>query len=352
MDQVTKVQKFQEMIDNYTEKETGESDPYRIRKRVREESLLGDLDYLELQPKRIKVDEADLPRKTLKVYCQKYQDTLSWWSLDQKSIFGRNQVVEKILSLPHFQHLGIKYNHGKFYNVGEGQEYGLFKHLSGKYIDDFKPQDWQNILYSAGELLGKVHSQLWEETQDNIPLVFYDNLKELNNLELDSIFNLYAGVLRDMKYTGYIFAGMDNLRYQFNVLFDELRFGPMPRVFLHGNFNLSNLLIDPQTKKVKGIVNWEEAGYGSPFADWVNIHLNLLDYGVNDPVVMKWFLKGYQKHCHPSLVEIAENSERLIALWARLMAYGMQTINLWINHNSERQEKYKKWMELVGEKDG
>lgn len=349
MSQVIKVDGFLEMIDNYTKKNTTEKGKYSIKKRVREESLYGDLDYLELHPKRIKVDEMDNPRNILKIYCQKYHNTLSWWSLDQKSIFIRRQVVDQVISLPHFQKLGITYNQGHFYNVATNQEYCLFKHLDGFNINDFNFEDWQSIIFSAGENLGKIHSQSWLEVLEDLPLSSYSKLKELNDLELDSVFNLYAKTLRDMKYTGYLFPGMDNLRYQFNVLFDEFKFGTIPNVFVHGNFDLSNLLIDPNTKKVKAIINWDEAGYGSPFADWVNIYLSLSDYGLKDPLIMKWFFKGYLKYCHPSLKNIAENSEKLIALWARLRAYGMETINIWINNDSERKKKYDKWLILVGD---
>ena len=355
MNQAIQVNHFQEMIDHYGHTKTGQIEQYNIQRRIPETTVNGELEYLELAPKRIRIDEADLPRQILKVECQRYQNMLSWWSLDQKSAFIRDQVTQNILSSFSFSRLGINFSEGVFYDL-ENQNYGLFERLSGLWIDDLSYYDWQKVIYSAGEVLGKLHSQSWSNIEDNIPLTYFNSLGHLNNLELDSVFDLYAKALRDINYQGEVFAGMDNLRYQFQLLYEELGFLPRentkgyyndPQVFVHGDFNLSNLLVDSRTKKVHAVIGWKESGYGSPVADWVNIYLNLIDYGLGDPMIMKWFMKGYRKYCHPDIYILVDNHMKFLRLWARLMAYGMETINQWVNSSPTRKERYSRWIPLV-----
>uniref|UniRef100_A0A6C0E7A0 Aminoglycoside phosphotransferase domain-containing protein n=1 Tax=viral metagenome TaxID=1070528 RepID=A0A6C0E7A0_9ZZZZ len=351
MTHIIKVKNYQDMINHYGQTNGSKSDTYQSRKRVREESLSGEIENFELAPKRLKVDEYDSPRTILKVESIKYQNMLSWWSLDTKNYFIREHLVREALKT--FENNKFtEFNDGIFYRFNEDKdrsEYMLYQKISKIYIHDINCEDWSKIIYSSGEVLGKLHSKLWNDIEDNLPLNNTPHIKELNSFELDDVFNFYAKTLRDMNYTGYIFPGLDNLRYQFRLLYDELKLSDDPKVLVHGNFTTSNILIDNKRKTVKSIIGWGEAGIGSPLADWVNIHLSFIDYGLNDPIIMDWFLKGYQKNCHPSIIPLIQNYKKILGLWSRLMAYAMETINLWIYDNNypERQIKYSKWLEII-----
>jgi hypothetical protein len=345
MDAIVKVKNYQEMINHYGKSRGSKSDTYQSRKRTRTESLHGEVEHLEIVPKRIRVDEYDSPRKILKVESVKYHNMLSWWSLDTKDYFIREYLAKIILQQQNFE---LNLNNGMFYDIGSSQ-YVLHQRISKIYINDIDINDWSMVIYSAGETLGKLHSKLWKDIENDIPIANKVQLKELNSFELDDVFSFYAKTLRDMGYSGYIFPGLDNLRYQFKMLYEELGIESDPQVFVHGNFTTSNILIDKKEKKVKGFIDWGEVGIGSPLADWVNIHLSLVDYGLRDPIIMDWFLQGYQKHCHSSIIPLVQNYKKILKLWGRLMAYAMETISLWINDDNhpERKIKYANWNETV-----
>jgi hypothetical protein len=352
MSHIIKVKNHQDMINHYGQSKGSKFDEYHPRKRVKEESLQGDLEYLELAPKRLKVNEHNSHREILKVESLKYQNMLSWWSLDQKNYFIREHLIRIILNnfFNNFQNLQLKFNDGIFYDLDQPEsQYALYEKLSEIYIDDINKQDWVKVIYSAGEVLGKLHSKLWDEIDDILPVVYCPQLKELNSFVLDDIFSFYAKTLRNMGYSGYIFAGLDNLRYQFRILYNELGLADDPKVLVHGNFTTSNILIDNKKKVVNALIGWGESGIGSPLADWVNIYLSLVDYGLSDPIIMEWFLKGYQKHCHPSIIPLIPNYKKILQLWSRLMAYGMETINLWISDNPQRKITYANWLDIVKE---
>lgn len=346
MDGIIKVKNYELMIDHYGQTKGIQRDTYYSRKRTRIDSLQGEVETFEIIPKRIRVDEHDLPRKIFYVESYKYHNMLSWWSLDTKNYFIREYLAKNILQ-QNFQ-LNININNAIFYDVKKTQ-YMLCEQMSKIYIDDIDINHWSEIIYSAGETLGKLHSKLWSDIEKTISDVDKSRLKELNSCNLDDVFSFYAKTLRDMGYSGYIFPGLDNLRYQFKILYEELGLENDPQVFVHGNYTTYNILINKKDKVIESLIGWGEAGIGSPFADWVNIHLSLVDYGLRDPIIMDWFLQGYQKHCHRDIIPLVQNYKKILKLWSRLMAYSMETISLWINDDNypDRKIKYAKWNEIV-----
>lgn len=53
----------------------------------------------------------------------------------------------------------------------------------------------------------------------------------------------------------------------FTVLLDDLRRAPVPSVVQHGDFGGSNILYDPQTTTISGIIDFGFVGLGDPAAD-------------------------------------------------------------------------------------
>jgi aminoglycoside phosphotransferase (APT) family kinase protein len=89
--------------------------------------------------------------------------------------------------------------------------------------------------------------------------------------------------------------------------------GEPPRpVLVHGDFNTKNLLVDPATWELAGVVDWEFAHAGSPFADLGN-----LTRFEREPRLVAAVAAAFE-HFAPARLEAASTKARAVDLWAQI----------------------------------
>ena len=59
--------------------------------------------------------------------------------------------------------------------------------------------------------------------------------------------------------------------------------------FLHTDFNQRNLFVDPNSDKITGIIDWEEAMFGDPIYDFARIRMFLWHFNLGDEVVENYY---------------------------------------------------------------
>lgn len=72
----------------------------------------------------------------------------------------------------------------------------------------------------------------------------------------------------------------------------ELQHQPLPEdsfAFLHTDFNQTNLLVDPNTLDLTGIIDWSDAIFGDPLYDLARIHLLIIHFELGPTVEQAFF---------------------------------------------------------------
>lgn len=70
----------------------------------------------------------------------------------------------------------------------------------------------------------------------------------------------------------------------------EINFDENNCSLLHTDFNQSNFFVDEKSKKITGVIDWEEAAFGDPIYDFSRFHLHLWHGGISEKEI-KIFLE-------------------------------------------------------------
>ena len=64
---------------------------------------------------------------------------------------------------------------------------------------------------------------------------------------------------------------------------------PSTYALLHTDFNQRNLFVDPTTKTIGGIIDWEDAVFGDPVYDFARIRMFLWHFGLQENIVESYY---------------------------------------------------------------
>lgn len=69
-----------------------------------------------------------------------------------------------------------------------------------------------------------------------------------------------------------------------NTVFEDTEYS-----LLHTDFNQRNLFVNPQSHKIAGIIDWEDAMYGDPIYDFARVRMYLWHYNLGDHAVKEYY---------------------------------------------------------------
>ncbi|KZO90063.1 kinase-like protein [Calocera viscosa TUFC12733] len=152
--------------------------------------------------------------------------------------------------------------------------------------------NWIIMARVKGITLGSIIEQIPDENLQRITAqihAYFLQLREIPSPFGDVICSIDGSAITDERLMRFGQCGpFRNLEAMMDQIGCKLRRDCGPPVFTHGDLACHNIMVDPESGNVTGVIDWEQAMWGPPFWEMVKGRMSLVAYDPNTVGVKRW----------------------------------------------------------------